>query len=266
MSKQQNRTIVYIGQEKHIVTQAVENRLTEAGFRVVAIPSDIDEINKNRSGADIFLCYLDYTSTKTEIVMHYLADLCRDEHKSMCLIVDNATRAQVKKMDSAQWAAHIYVRPLDMNDVADDLTELSDAHDEFRRRKTLLVVDDDSDFLMIMNYWLNSHYDIVGVNSGVEAVTYIQRHQSPDLILLDYEMPDLDGYDVMQWLHGTPQTANIPIIFLTGVNDRESVMRIVKHKPDGYLLKSSRKSELLDALERFFVMSIFHQRMPLNQY
>ena len=266
MSKQQNRTIVYIGQEKHIVTQAVENRLTEAGFRVVAIPSDIDEINKNRSGADIFLCYLDYTSPKTEIVMHYLADLCRDEHKSMCLIVDNATRAQVKKMDSAQWAAHIYVRPLDMNDVADDLTELSDAHDEFRRRKTLLVVDDDSDFLMIMNYWLNSHYDIVGVNSGVEAVTYIQRHQSPDLILLDYEMPDLDGYDVMQWLHGTPQTANIPIIFLTGVNDRESVMRIAKHKPDGYLLKSSRKSELLDALERFFVMSIFHQRMPLNQY
>ncbi len=265
MSKQQNRTIVYIGQEKHIVTQAVENRLTEAGFRVVAIPSDIDEINKNRSGADIFLCYLDYTSTKTEIVMHYLADLCRDEHKSMCLIVDNATRAQVKKMDSAQWAAHIYVRPLDMNDVADDLTELSDAHDKFRRRKTLLVVDDDSDFLMIMNYWLKSHYDIVGVNSGVEAVTYIQRHQSPDLILLDYEMPDLDGYDVMQWLHGTPQTANIPIIFLTGVNDRENVMRIVKHKPDGYLLKSSRKSELLDALERFFVMSIFHQRMPLNQ-
>ncbi len=96
-------------------------------------------------------------------------------------------------------------------------------------------------------------------------MTYIQRHQSPDLILLDYEMPDLDGYDVMQWLHGTPQTANIPIIFLTGVNDRESVMRIVKHKPDGYLLKSSRKSELLDALERFFVMGIFHQRMPLNQ-
>ena len=252
------RNIVYIGQEQHIVTQAVENRLSEAGFNVIALPSDIDEINKNRHGTDIFLCYLDYTSSKAEIVMHYLADLCRDEYKSMCLIVDNATRAQVKKMDSAQWAAHIYVRPLDMNDVADDLIELADAHDEFRRKKTLLVVDDDSDFLMIMDYWMNKYYNIVGVNSGVEAVTYLQQHKAPDLILLDYQMPDLDGYDVMQWLHGTPQTADIPIIFLTGVNDRESVMRIVKHKPDGYLLKTSRKSELLDALERFFVMSIFH--------
>lgn len=259
--KKPSRTIVYIGQEKHIVTQAVENRLTEAGFQVLAIPSDIDEINKNRHRTDTFLCYLDYTSTKTEIVMHYLADLCRDEYKSMCLIVDNATRAQVRKMESAQWAAHIYVRPLDMNDIADDLMELADAHDEFRRRKTLLVVDDDNDFLMIMNYWMNKYYNIVGVHSGVEAVTYIQHHRVPDLILLDYEMPDLDGYDVMQWLRGTPQTADIPIIFLTGVNDRESVMRIVKHKPDGYLLKSARKSELLDALERFFVMSIFHTRM-----
>ena len=255
------RNVVYIGQEQHIVTQAVENRLSEAGFNVVAIPSDIDAINKSRNSTDTFLCYLDYTSPKTEIVMHYLADLCRDEHKSMCLIVDNATRTQVKKMESAQWAAHIYVRPLDMNDIAEDLAELSDAHDEFRRKKSILVVDDDSDFLMIMNYWMKNHYNIVGVNSGVEAVTYLQHHKAPDLILLDYQMPDLDGYDVMQWLHGTPQTADIPIIFLTGVSDRESVMRIVKHKPDGYLLKTSRKSELLDALERFFVMNIFHYRI-----
>lgn len=260
-TSKQKRNIVYIGQEQHIVTQAVENRLSEAGFNVVAIPSDIDEINKNRHSTDIFLCYLDYTNPKTEIVMHYLADLCRDEHKSMCLIVDNATRSQVKQMDSAQWAAHIYVRPLDMNDIADDLIDLSEAHDEFRRKKMLLIVDDDDDFLTVMKIWLKNIYIVVGVHSGVEAVSYLGHHAAPDLILLDYNMPDLDGYDVMQWLHGTPQTANIPIIFLTGVNDRESVLRIVQHKPDGYLLKSMRKSDLIDALERFFVMNIFHYRM-----
>ncbi|MBO6293688.1 MAG: response regulator transcription factor [Selenomonas sp.] len=69
-------------------------------------------------------------------------------------------------------------------------------------------------------------------------------------------MPDLDGYDVMRLLHGTPQTSEIPIIFLTGVDDRDSVMRVVNLKPDGYLLKSMRKSELLDALNRFFVRNI----------
>ena len=86
------RNVVYIGQEQHIVTQAVENRLSEAGFNVVAIPSDIDAINKSRNSTDTFLCYLDYTSPKTEIVMHYLADLCRDEHKSMCLSQEDGKR------------------------------------------------------------------------------------------------------------------------------------------------------------------------------
>ena len=75
-------------------------------------------------------------------------------------------------------------------------------------------------------------------------------------------MPDLDGYDVMRLLHGTPQTAEIPIIFLTGVDDRASVMRVVNLKPDGYLLKSMRKSELLEALNRFFVTNILHRGMP----
>ncbi|MBR1552419.1 MAG: hypothetical protein IJ631_00230 [Schwartzia sp.] len=56
---------------------------------------------------------------------------------------------------------------------------------------------------------------------------------------------------------GNRETADIPIIFLTGDNDRESVMRIVKHKPDGCLLKTSRKSELLDVLERFFCHEYF---------
>ena len=252
----EGRNIVYIGKGKHTVTQAVENRLPEAGFHVISLPPDIDEINKHRHSTDIFLCYFDYTNPKTDIVMHYLADLCRDEHQSMCLIVDNATRAQVMEMESAKWAAHIYVRPLDMNDVVDNLIELSKSHDEFRRKKTLLVVDDDKDFLSIMNCWLNKHYNIIGVHSGVEAVMYLKNHTLPDLVLLDYEMPDLDGYDVMQWLHGTPQTSEIPIIFLTGIDDRASVMRVVKQKPDGYLLKSMRKSDLLDALNRFFVMNI----------
>jgi CheY-like chemotaxis protein len=258
----EGRNIVYIGKGKHTVTQAVENRLPEAGFHVISLPPDIDEINKHRHSTDIFLCYFDYTNPKTDIVMHYLADLCRDEHKSMCLIVDNATHAQIMKMNSAQWAAHIYVRPVDMKDVIDDLIELSEAHDEFRRTKTLLIVDDDKDFLMIMKQWLKLHYKIVGVHSGVEAVVYLKDHNAPDLILLDYEMPDLDGYNVMQWLHGTPQTAEIPIIFLTGVDDRASVMRVIEQKPDGYLLKSMRKSELLDALNRFFIMNILHSRKP----
>ena len=150
--------------------------------------------------------------------------------------------------------AEALIRPFNANEIRDKLSELSKDAKDFQRM--ILLVDDDSVMIKTLREGLSTSYKVLPANSGANALKILERF-APDLILLDYEMPDLDGYDVMQWLHGTPQTAGIPIIFLTGVNDRESVLRIVKHKPDGYLLKSMRKSDLLDALERFFVMSIF---------
>ena len=82
----EGRNVVYIGPEKHIVTQAVENRLPEAGLNVIPLLPDIDRINKHRDSADVFLFYADCSSPKTDAVMHYLSDLCRDEHRSMCQI------------------------------------------------------------------------------------------------------------------------------------------------------------------------------------
>jgi response regulator RpfG family c-di-GMP phosphodiesterase len=57
---------------------------------------------------------------------------------------------------------------------------------------------------------------------------------------------------VRERIQKNPVTARIPIIFLTGINDRESVMRIIKQRPDGYILKSTKKAELLDTLANFF--------------
>ena len=69
-----------------------------------------------------------------------------------------------------------------------------------------------------------------------------------DLILLDYEMPVVDGPQVFQMLRQEPATRNIPVIFLTGVGTREGVERVMALKPDGYVLKSTTKSKLLESL------------------
>ena len=101
---------------------------------------------------------------------------------------------------------------------------------------------------------------MTGVRSGLEALQQLARGHF-DLILLDYEMPEMDGYEVMGRIRQNPEMSNIPIIFLTGLNDRENVMRIIKHRPDGYILKSMKKPELLDTLERFFAESILGKGM-----
>jgi CheY-like chemotaxis protein len=73
-----------------------------------------------------------------------------------------------------------------------------------------------------------------------------------DLILLDYEMPSMDGPTVFRMLKEDNGTRNIPVMFLTGKNDRDLVVKAVDMRPEDYILKSIPKKDLMDKLEDFF--------------
>ena len=86
----------------------------------------------------------------------------------------------------------------------------------------------------------------------MEAITWLAGN-TPDLILLDYEMPITPGPQVLQMIQSSAKTADIPIIFLTGKDDKESIMAVLALKPAGYLLKSIDKAGLKKALDDFFI-------------
>lgn len=249
-----HRSIIYIERKEYLINKAIVNHLTEAGFDILSLADDINALHRHRHDADIFLYNLGENARQNPL-LQYLADLCRDENKSLALIGEDDSIDRILRSGVGEWVACAYARPIDMNIIVADMLELATAHEEFRRQKTILIVDDDKDFLTIMQRWLQNAYTVEGARSGAEALAHIAE-TPPDLILLDYEMPELDGYEVMDRLHRNPSTSRIPIIFLTGINDRESVMRIIKHRPDGYLLKSMKKRELLDTLERFFAADL----------
>lgn len=82
--------------------------------------------------------------------------------------------------------------------------------------KTVLVVDDEPDFLELLSWALqNRGYNVENAADGVEAVSKALSI-SPDLIILDLMLPELDGTAVCEILRQTPQTASIPVIMLTG--------------------------------------------------
>lgn len=85
----------------------------------------------------------------------------------------------------------------------------------------------------------------------MELLSQIVRHK-PDLILLDYEMPVADGQTVLKMLRADETTADIPVIFLTGNSDRESVMQVLALKPEGYLLKTMPGPEIKLNIDAFF--------------
>ena len=85
--------------------------------------------------------------------------------------------------------------------------------------------------------------------SAEQAFKSIARNM-PDIILLDYEMPFVNGVEVLNQLRANSNTKDIPIIFFTGSSDREVVERLVGLKPDGYLLKPPNKKRMLSIIER----------------
>ncbi|WP_432695183.1 HD domain-containing phosphohydrolase [Marinobacterium sp. YM272] len=82
-------------------------------------------------------------------------------------------------------------------------------------KKTILIVDDTPANVSLMNNILKDRYKTKIATSGEKALKIAQSDTPPDLILLDIMMPDMDGYEVCETLKADPQTADIPVVFLT---------------------------------------------------
>lgn len=122
----------------------------------------------------------------------------------------------------------------------------------FKGQKKKILIVDDSDFMRSRIVRLFSDdYDVTEVASSVSAIQSITINR-PDLLLLDYEMPVCDGRQTLEMIRSEKATANIPVIFLTGRGDRESVKKVMALKPEGYLLKAMPEEEIKKIIDDFF--------------
>ena len=114
---------------------------------------------------------------------------------------------------------------------------------------TVLVIDDNNILLRTVKEMLDEKFNVSIAISSTQAFESIQR-RLPNLILLDYEMPYVDGEEVLLQLRQRNDTKDIPVIFLTGSADRDIVTKLVNMKPAGYILKPPNKQKLIDLIEK----------------
>ena len=113
---------------------------------------------------------------------------------------------------------------------------------------TILVIDDSIIQLRIQEGLLRGKYDVIAARSGIEGCM-LAKEKKPDLIILDYDMPVMDGRATFANLQEEPATADIPVIFLTAVNDREHIKQVIELGPASYLLKPVEQNRLLRTIE-----------------
>lgn len=94
----------------------------------------------------------------------------------------------------------------------------------YRHMKKILIVDDNNLNLAIAKNVLKSTYEVATATGGTEALSYFEK-DTCDLILLDIMMPDMDGFEVLEYLRKSESTREIPVIFLTADNDAATESR-----------------------------------------
>ena len=117
------------------------------------------------------------------------------------------------------------------------------------RKKKILVVDDSEMMQQLMKKLLGIEYQISLANSGLSTIRAITLDR-PDLILLDYEMPVCDGRMTLEMIRADDEMKDIPVVFLTAVNDRANIEAVLKLKPAGYFLKPAVKDKLLAEIDK----------------
>ena len=119
------------------------------------------------------------------------------------------------------------------------------------QKKKILVVDDSEFMRSALVQLLGNDYKVLEAGSSISAIQSITMSR-PDLVLLDYEMPVCDGRQTLEMIRSEEATANIPVMFLTGRGDRESVKKVMALKPEGYLLKMQPEEEIKRMIDEFF--------------
>lgn len=114
-----------------------------------------------------------------------------------------------------------------------------------KKRKHILVVDDDSGQLALIKENLNEFYDVTLIKSGQACIKYLSNHK-PDMIFLDYLMPVMDGAQTLREIRKEYPDFSIPVVFLTGITERETIIEtLVDLMPQGYIVKPATKAELV---------------------
>ena len=127
-------------------------------------------------------------------------------------------------------------------------------------RKIIFVVDDNSTNLTVAEEALADHYQVIALPSAAVMFKALEKFQ-PDLILLDIDMPDMNGFEAMEKLSADKRYANIPVIFLTGLNDSASEAHGIQLGAVDFIMKPFSEPVLLNRLKNhLFIDDLIRKR------
>ena len=280
------KNIMIISASESFAVKAMEQKLLTVDISSYQVAARIAEIGSSIERAGLIVLYLDERmaamTASLQNMLSYLNDKMYESNKMLVIIGKRKDYEIAMRYISEDFVLQFFERPMNMDvfmsTVSDYLNGTEKSEDESDdkkkkeesetdagqqqkrkftsdmvavRKRKILLVDDDASYLRIIRNWLKDGYEVGVASSGLQAIMWLAKNDA-DLILLDYKMPVCSGAQMYAMLKNDSQTQNIPVFFLTGNSERDSVLEILRLNPEGYLLKTFDRKALLTRLEEFF--------------
>jgi two-component system cell cycle response regulator len=129
------------------------------------------------------------------------------------------------------------------------------------KNATILVVDDNEQNLELLQAYLEDlQCHTIPAKDGVEALEIIKKSK-PDLVLLDVMMPKMSGFEVCRRIKNNPQTADLPVIMVTALNELGDIERAIESGTDDFLSKPVNKLELITRVKTMLKLKHLSDRL-----
>lgn len=246
----EQNTLLFVCEQNSYLTVSLVDKLKANFINVIRDVGDPDAISHVANMINGVLIYIDSEILKNSNVLIYIKDMAAEKDVPIFILGNVEEIESVKLFLPKHLVQREFVRPVDVNDVAFDIHNFLEEHKQAEKKK-ILVVDDSGQVLRNVKSWLEGRYSVTCANSGAMAIKYLTINK-PDLVLLDYEMPIVNGKQILEMIRSESEFSDVSVIFLTGKDDKQTVMDVMNLKPDGYLLKTMKPYLIVKAVDEFF--------------
>ena len=248
-------SVMIVAEKETFLVRTMMKKIRDAEMEPVFTQWNVTEINSKWEECSLIVLYFEDSECPPDDCMHFIGEKAEETDKYVIPILEKNDQQYFASHFSQEKVYKTFFRPLNNDELVSTIQEVFLRVEAGDFKKTILIVDDDPNYLGLVREWLKNSYRVAMANSGLQALRWLGKNKA-DLILLDYEMPVTSGPQVLEMLRSDPETKSIPVMFLTGKSDKESVMQVMSLKPQGYFLKSIEREKLEMELSDFFFKHI----------
>ncbi len=232
--------IVIVSEVQSYLIMSLKSWFEQAEYDVTMVKADINAINKIEETPSAMVLFVDENLLEELQALNFIKDKAAEGDIPIFTVGDMDELNSAEKIITKNLIRQRFQRPINVNEVVSSISHYEKKHGRHNKKK-----------LRNVKGWLEESYQVSLANSAAMAIKAISTNR-PDLVLLDYEMPIVDGKQVLEMIRSEHDFADIPVIFLTSREDQETRDGAMALNPEGYLLKSMEPAEIVQAIDDFF--------------